>query len=96
MQPTNQMRWFETISPLFDANYFSQGSFIFEVSGWTIEKHETTKQPTLQKKNKETSLLGGFNPSKKNWSKWVKIKNIWNHHLVLPFPGFHEDLPVRI
>ena len=57
MQPTNQMRWFETISPLFDANDFSQGSFIFEVSGWTIEKHETTKQPTLQKKTKKLLYL---------------------------------------
>ena len=38
-------------------------------------------------------LVGGFNPSPKNKSNWiipqvgVKIKNVWNHHLVISFPS---------
>ena len=46
---------------------------------------------------KRLILVGGFNPSEKYQSKWesspgMKIKHIWNHHLVFHNPKNHQLL----
>ena len=73
-------------------------SSIFGTDCWNAQKK--TNHDYMQQK--ESFLVGGFDPSDKKTSqignlppkeRWTHLKNIWNHHLQVVMFQYHPHIP---